>query len=108
MGGPPLAYCLPPAKPDPRIIYHLLPSLHPSTQPSTHPTSMQHCLLLTQLVSSRLPDVVRGTAASALCRLLRCAPGCLQALVELGGVELVAAGAFRVPQAPCQPARPEM
>ena len=46
-----------------------------------------------QLVDSRLPDVLRGTAASALCRLLRCQPGCLPTLVEVGGVDLIAAGA---------------
>ncbi len=45
-----------------------------------------------QLVDSELPDVVRGTAASALCRLLRCQPSCLPALLEIGGVELLAAG----------------
>ena len=45
-----------------------------------------------QLVDSKLPDVVRGTAASALCRLLRCQPSCLQSLLELGGVDLLAAG----------------
>ncbi|PSC68021.1 serine threonine-kinase ULK4 isoform B [Micractinium conductrix] len=47
---------------------------------------------LAQLVDSRLPDVLRGTAASALCRLLRCQPGCLPTLVEVGGVDLIAAG----------------
>ncbi|EFN50873.1 hypothetical protein CHLNCDRAFT_141668 [Chlorella variabilis] len=47
---------------------------------------------LAQLVDSKLPDVLRGTAASALCRLLRCQPGCLASFVEAGGLDLVAAG----------------
>ncbi|PRW59606.1 kinase [Chlorella sorokiniana] len=47
---------------------------------------------LLHMVDSELPDVVRGTAASALCRLLRCEPSCLPPLLELGGVELLAAG----------------
>ncbi|KAL4419367.1 hypothetical protein ABPG75_005869, partial [Micractinium tetrahymenae] len=44
------------------------------------------------LVDSKLPDVLRGTAASALCRLLRCQPACLPALLDQGGMDLVAAG----------------
>lgn len=48
--------------------------------------------LLVQLVESKLPDVLRGTAASALCRLLRCQPSCLTSLVEMGGLELIASG----------------
>lgn len=51
-----------------------------------------------QMVDSELPDVVRGTAASALCRLLRCQPSCLPALLEMGGVELLAAGERAVRQ----------
>lgn len=50
------------------------------------------------MVDSELPDVVRGTAASALCRLLRCQPSCLPALLEMGGVELLAAGEQAVRQ----------
>lgn len=45
-----------------------------------------------QIVDGHLPDVLRGTAASALCRLLRCQPGCLAALVDMGGVDLIVAG----------------
>jgi hypothetical protein len=48
-----------------------------------------------QIVDGRLPDVLRGTAASALCRLLRCQPSCLEDLVNMGGVDLIAAGKLR-------------
>jgi hypothetical protein len=44
-------------------------------------------------VDSKLPDVVRGTAASALCRLLRCQPDCLPPLLELGNFDTIVGGA---------------
>lgn len=69
---------------------------------SARPCSRYPCLAsfpalsssLCQMMDSDLPDVVRGTAASALCRLLRCQPSCLPSLLELGGVELLGAGGW--------------
>jgi hypothetical protein len=57
---------------------------HPPTQQAPHPL---------QLVDSKLPDVVRGTAASALCRLLRCRPACLPPLLDLGNFDTIVGGA---------------
>ena len=73
----------------PPISHSLAAVLRPT---SAHPPTCPAALL--QLVDcvAQVPDVVRGTAASALCRLLRCQPSCLDLMVEVGIAEVAAAG----------------